>query len=76
MSRTSRLFKLMDALRGHRRPVTAAHLAEELSVSVRTVYRDVRTLIGLGAPIEGEAGIGYLKLVRDWRREINVPEQR
>jgi predicted DNA-binding transcriptional regulator YafY len=60
MSRTSRLFKLMDALRGHRRPVTAAHLAEELSVSVRTVYRDVQTLIGLGAPIEGEAGIGYL----------------
>ena len=60
MSRASRLFLLMDALRARRRPVPAAHLAGELSVSVRTVYRDVQTLIELGAPIEGEAGIGYL----------------
>lgn len=60
MSRTSRLFKLMDALRGRRRPVTAAQLSGELSVSMRTVYRDVQTLIGLGAPIDGGAGVGYL----------------
>jgi predicted DNA-binding transcriptional regulator YafY len=60
MSRTSRLFKLMDALRGRRRPITAAQLAGQLSVSMRTVYRDVQTLIGLGAPIDGGAGIGYL----------------
>ena len=60
MSRTTRLFKLMDALRGHRRPVTAARLAGDLEVSVRTVYRDIQTLVDLGAPLEGEAGIGYL----------------
>jgi predicted DNA-binding transcriptional regulator YafY len=60
MSRTARLFKLMDALRGHRRPVTASRLAEDLSVSVRTVYRDIQTLMDLGAPVEGEAGMGYL----------------
>ncbi len=60
VSRTTRLFKLMDALRGHRRPVTAARLAEDLSVSMRTVYRDIQTLIDLGAPVEGEAGLGYL----------------
>ncbi len=60
MNRTSRLFKLMDALRGRRRPVSAARLAEELAVSVRTVYRDVQTLMVLGAPIEGAAGVGYL----------------
>jgi predicted DNA-binding transcriptional regulator YafY len=60
MSRTTRLFKLMDALRGHRRPVTAARLADDLEVSVRTVYRDIQTLIDLGAPLEGEAGLGYL----------------
>jgi predicted DNA-binding transcriptional regulator YafY len=50
----------MDALRRHRRPVTAASLAGELSVSVRTIYRDVQSLIALGAPIDGEAGLGYL----------------
>ena len=60
MGRTERLLTLLDALRRHRRPVTAAALAAELSVSVRTIYRDVQTLIGLGAPIDGEAGLGYL----------------
>ncbi|WP_338868397.1 YafY family protein [Myxococcus stipitatus] len=60
MDKTERLFAVMDALRRHRRPVTAAALAEEQGVSVRTLYRDVRTLIGLGAPIVGEAGVGYM----------------
>lgn len=60
MDKTERLFSIMDALRRHRRPVTAASLAEEQNVSVRTLYRDIQTLIGLGAPIEGEAGIGYM----------------
>ena len=60
MGRTQRLLTLMDALRRHRRPVTAATLADELSVSVRTIYRDVQSLVGLGAPIDGEAGLGYL----------------
>jgi predicted DNA-binding transcriptional regulator YafY len=35
-------------------------LAEELGVSERTLYRDVATLIGQGAPIQGEAGLGYV----------------
>jgi predicted DNA-binding transcriptional regulator YafY len=60
MNRTERLFALMDALRRHRWPVTAASLADELSVSLHTIYRDVQVLIGLGAPIDGEAGLGYL----------------
>jgi predicted DNA-binding transcriptional regulator YafY len=60
MDKTERLFSVMDALRRHRRPVTAAQLAEEQGVSVRTLYRDVQTLIGLGAPIDGEAGVGYM----------------
>jgi predicted DNA-binding transcriptional regulator YafY len=60
VSRTTRLFKLMDTLRAHRRPVTAARLADDLSVSVRTLYRDIQTLIDLGAPVQGEAGLGYV----------------
>src|SRR6185312_261112 len=60
MDKTERLFAVMDALRRHRRPITAAALAEEQGVSVRTIYRDIQTLIGLGAPIEGEAGVGYI----------------
>ncbi len=60
MDKTERLFSVMDALRRHRRPVTAQVLADEQNVSVRTLYRDIQTLIGLGAPIDGEAGIGYM----------------
>jgi predicted DNA-binding transcriptional regulator YafY len=60
MSRAGRLFQLMDALRGHRRPVTAAALAEKLGVSERTIYRDIHALAQLGAPVDGEAGIGYV----------------
>lgn len=60
MSRTGRLFQLMDALRGNRRPVTAAALASALGVSERTIYRDIRALAELGAPVEGSAGVGYM----------------
>jgi predicted DNA-binding transcriptional regulator YafY len=60
MNRAGRLFQLMDALRGNRRPVTAAALAQKLGVSERTIYRDIQTLAQLGAPVEGEAGIGYV----------------
>lgn len=60
MNRTERLFVLMDALRRHRRPVTAAALAVEAGVSVRTIYRDIDALVRLGAPIDGEAGLGYM----------------
>jgi predicted DNA-binding transcriptional regulator YafY len=60
LGRTQRLLTLMDALRRHRRPVKAASLADDLAVCIRTIYRDVQTLVGLGAPIDGEAGLGYL----------------
>ncbi|TPG58201.1 YafY family transcriptional regulator [Roseomonas nepalensis] len=60
MSRSARLLDLLQALRRRRRPVTAAVLAGELGVSPRTLYRDVATLVAQGAPIEGEAGIGYV----------------
>src|SRR6185312_13457490 len=31
-----------------------------LGVSLRTVYRDIQTLIGQGAAIDGEAGVGFV----------------
>lgn len=58
--RTQRLFDLLQMLRRYRRPVSAATLAGEMSVSVRTVYRDIAALQAMGAEIEGEPGIGYV----------------
>lgn len=57
--RVTRLFLLLDRLRGLRAPKTAEALARELEVSPRTVYRDIATLQSIGAPIEGQAGLGY-----------------
>lgn len=60
MSRTQRLFDLIQILRKHRYPISGKQLAEELHVSLRTVYRDIVTLQGQGASIEGESGLGYI----------------
>ncbi|MBA2655786.1 MAG: YafY family transcriptional regulator [Tatlockia sp.] len=60
MSRTQRLFDLLQILRRHRYPVTGKFLADELHVSLRTLYRDIATLKAQGASIEGEAGLGYV----------------
>jgi predicted DNA-binding transcriptional regulator YafY len=60
MSRAARLIDLVQVLRRHRRPVTGAVIAAELGVSLRTLYRDVATLQAQGAPIDGEAGVGYV----------------
>jgi predicted DNA-binding transcriptional regulator YafY len=60
MSRAQRLLDLIQVLRRHRRAVAGAVLAEELGVSLRTVYRDIETLKAQGAHIDGEAGVGYV----------------
>ena len=60
MSRTERLLDLLQMLRRHRAPVTGSVLADELGISVRTLYRDIATLQGQGAEIEGEPGLGYV----------------
>ncbi|MFT0173645.1 helix-turn-helix transcriptional regulator [Paraburkholderia mimosarum] len=60
MRRTDRLFQIIQILRRSKRPVTASRLAEELEVSLRTVYRDVADLMAQRVPIRGEAGLGYV----------------
>lgn len=58
MRRADRLFRLVELLRA-RRHATGAWLAEQLQVSLRTLYRDIHDLTLSGVPIEGEAGVGY-----------------
>jgi predicted DNA-binding transcriptional regulator YafY len=60
MSRAQRLLDLIQVLRGYRRPVSGATLAEALGISLRTVYRDIETLKAQGAHIDGEPGVGYV----------------
>lgn len=60
MARSQRLLELIQVLRRHRQPVSGQALADELGVSLRTVYRDIQTLIGQGATIDGEAGLGFI----------------
>ncbi len=60
MRRADRLLRIIQMLRRHRRPVTGGRMAEELEVSLRTLYRDIADLITDGVPIRGEAGVGYV----------------
>ncbi len=56
--RLSRLTAIITQLQS-KRIVTASFLAERHKVSVRTIYRDIRTLEKSGIPIVTEEGIGY-----------------
>ncbi|MDB6062036.1 MAG: putative transcriptional regulator [Verrucomicrobiaceae bacterium] len=60
MSRSERLFELLQTLRRHRLPVSGKTLAQELGISIRTLYRDIASLQLQGAAIDGEPGVGYV----------------
>ena len=68
MSRSNRLFEIIQILRASQRPVKAEDLASKLEVSVRTIYRDIAALQARQTPIEGEAGVGYVM-----RRGYDLP---
>ena len=53
--RADRLVSLMLMLH-HRGAMTAQDLAEELEVSIRTIYRDIQALSVAGVPIYGRSG--------------------
>src|SRR5690606_24139692 len=57
--RSERLLLLMQAFRRRRRPVAGQALADELGISLRSLYRDIDTLRGQGVAIDGEAGVGF-----------------
>jgi predicted DNA-binding transcriptional regulator YafY len=58
MRKAERLFQLTNLIRA-KQPITAEQIAEELDVSVRTVYRYIDDLSVSGIPIYGTTGIGY-----------------
>ena len=65
-----RLLRLMLLLQGGSR-VTAAELADQLEVSVRTVLRDVETLSGSGVPVFATRGPGGgIELLEQFDREV------
>ena len=59
MRRTDRLFDLIQILRDGRLH-RATEMAARLNVSVRTIWRDMATLMASGLPVEGERGVGYI----------------
>src|ERR1700722_7411008 len=58
MNRIDRVSAILIQLQS-RRVVKASDIAERFGISLRTVYRDVKTLEEAGIPLIGEAGVGY-----------------
>ena len=58
MNRIDRLTAILIQLQS-KRVVKAQDVAERFNISLRTVYRDIRTLEEGGIPIIGAAGVGY-----------------
>lgn len=58
VKRFDRIVALLIQLQS-KRIVKAQDLADRFGVSLRTIYRDIRTLEAAGVPIASEAGVGY-----------------
>lgn len=58
MNRIDRVTAMLIQLQS-KRVVKAQEMADRFGISLRTVYRDVKTLEEAGIPVIGEAGIGY-----------------
>ena len=58
MNRIDRISAILIQLQS-RRVVKASDIADRFNISLRTVYRDVKTLEEAGIPLIGEAGVGY-----------------
>ncbi|WP_116770058.1 helix-turn-helix transcriptional regulator [Maribacter litoralis] len=58
MKRLTRITAVLIQLQS-KRIVTAKEIAERFEISLRTVYRDIKTLQDSGVPIGSENGVGY-----------------
>ncbi|UNY97513.1 YafY family transcriptional regulator [Zhouia spongiae] len=58
MNRFDRITAILIQLQS-KKVVKAQDLSDRFEVSLRTIYRDIRTLEEAGVPLYGEAGIGY-----------------
>lgn len=65
LKRFDRLVAILIQLQS-KKIVRSQELADRFQVSLRTIYRDIKTLENAGVPLYGEAGVGY-SLVEGYR---------
>ncbi|MBU3145609.1 YafY family protein [Clostridium sp. CF012] len=68
--RADRLISILMLLQIHKK-LTASELSKKLEVSVRTIYRDIDILSGIGVPIVTDKGInGGVRLLGDYKTSL------
>lgn len=68
--RADRLLSIIMLLQIHKQ-LTAEELSKRLEVSIRTIYRDIDVLSGLGVPISTERGsAGGIKLLGNYKTSL------
>ncbi len=74
MNRLTRITAILIQLQS-RKIVTSKEIAERFEVSLRTIYRDLKTLQDAGVPIGSENGIGYFIVDGYSLPPINITEE-
>lgn len=68
--RADRLISILMLLQINKK-LTASELSKKLEVSIRTIYRDIDTLSGIGVPIAADKGInGGIKLIGNYKTSL------
>ena len=76
MARPDRLFRLLQAMRVMPAPITAARLAEEMEVSLRSLYRDIDSLRVAGHQVGDQGRRARLAGLLHPQIDASQPRQR
>lgn len=74
MNRLTRITSILIQLQS-KKVIRASEIADKFGISLRTVYRDIKTLQDAGIPIGSEAGLGYFMVEGYYLPPVSFTEE-